>query len=122
MSSEVVFIRELPVAQLALVVLVSPVDHPVLLHVVASREALPAHVAAEGSLAGVLEAVSLEFDQLVEGLLAVGTLVGPLLGVDRPHVVGQVAGGLEPSLTLNALQSSPAVSTGDVVPAVYDIY
>ena len=58
----------------------------------------------------------------MEGLLAVGTLVGPLLGVDRPHVVGQVAGGLEPSLTLTALQSGPAVSTGDVVPAVCNIY
>ena len=116
MSSEVVFIRELPVAQLALVVLVSPVDHPVLLHVVASLETLPADITAEGSLPSVLQAVSLQFDQLGEGLVAVRALVGPLLGVGRPHVVGQVAARLEHFITETTVQSGSAVSTGDMIP------
>ena len=60
--------------------------------------------------------MSLQFDELVEGLLAVGALVGPLLGVGRPDVVGQVAAGLEPLVTVITLQPGPAVSTGNVVP------
>ena len=83
---------------------------------VAGLETLPAHITAEGSLSGVLQAVSLQLHQLVEGLLAVRALVRPLLGVGRPHVVGQVAAGLEPLITVTAGQPGSAVSTGDVVP------
>ena len=115
MPPEIVLIRELPLADLALVVQGGGVDHPVLLHVVVRLEALPTQITAVGSLPGVLEPVSLELDQLVERLVAVLTLVRPLLGVYRPHVVSQVAAGLEPLLTVTAGQASSAVSTGDVI-------
>ena len=66
----------------ALVVLVRRVDHAVLLHVVVRLEGLPTVLAPERSLPRVLEPVPLELDQLMEGLVAVLALVGPLLGVD----------------------------------------
>ena len=83
---------------------------------VASLETLPADIAAEGSLPCMLKVMPLELHQLVEGLVAVRALVGPLLGVGRPHVVGQVAAGLEHFLTVTTLQPGSAVSTGDMVP------
>ena len=83
---------------------------------VAGLETLPAHITAEGSLPGVLQAMSLQLDQLGEGLVTVRALVRPLLGVGRPHVVGQVAAGLKSLITVTAGQSGSTVSAGDVVP------
>ncbi len=64
---------------------------------------------------GVRPLVALELDRLREGLLAEAALVGLLGVVRRPHVVGEVRGGLEDARALLAGVAGAGVGARDVV-------